>query len=163
MSKLYELTGQLKELENMDGDEEFAVAIKDTLEAIGGEFNDKALTVTRVALNYNSDIEVLDVEIKRLQDRKKTIKNRHDQLIEYLRYNMEAADIKKVSCPLFTVTLSNGRDVVVIDDEDQLPDEFMRVTTNVAPDKVALLNSLKNGFEVPGARIEKSKSSIRIK
>jgi hypothetical protein len=30
MSKLYELTGQLKELENMEGDEDFALAIRDT-------------------------------------------------------------------------------------------------------------------------------------
>jgi chaperonin cofactor prefoldin len=163
MSKLYELTGQLKELENMEGDEDFAIAIRDTMEAIEGEFNDKALAVSRVALNFDSDIEALDVEIKRLQDRKKTIKNRHDQLIEYLRYNMESADIQKVSCPLFTITLAKGRDVAIIDDEDKLPDDLMRVKTSVEPDKVAILESLKNGKEVPGAHIEKSKSSIRIK
>ena len=163
MSKLYELTGQLKELENMEGDEDFAIAIRDTMEAIEGEFNDKALAVSRVALNFDSDIEALDVEIKRLQDRKKTIKNRHDQLIEYLRYNMEAAEIQKVSCPLFTITLAKGRDVAIIDDEDKLPDDLMRVKTSVEPDKVAILEALKNGKEVPGAHIEKSKSSIRIK
>ena len=163
MSKLYELTGQLKELENMEGDEDFALAIRDTLEAIEGEFNDKALAVSRVALNFDSDIEALDVEIKRLQDRKKTIKNRHDQLIEYLRYNMESAEIQKVSCPLFTITLAKGRDVAIIDDEDKLPDDLMRVKTSVEPDKVAILEALKNGKEVPGAHIEKSKSSIRIK
>jgi hypothetical protein len=76
---------------------------------------------------------------------------------------MEAADIQKVSCPLFTITLAKGRDVAIIDDEEKLPDDLMRVKTSLEPDKVAILEALKNGKEVPGAHIEKSKSSIRIK
>lgn len=163
MSKLYELTGQLKELENMDGDEDFSIAIRDTIEAIEGEFNDKALAVSRIALNFDSDIEALDVEIKRLQDRKAAMKNRRENLIEYLRYNMEAAGINKITCPLFTITLAKGRDVVVVDDDERIPDEFMRVKTTVEPDKAGILAALKNGTEIVGAHIEKSKSSIRIK
>src|SRR5690554_2110404 len=165
MSKLYELTEQFKELSTLaeTADEDMSVAIRDTLEAIQGEFDEKAKAVATVALNIDLDLEQIDLAISRLQERKRIIKNRHESLKEYLRENMEAAGITKISHPLFTITLAKGREVAVIEDESALPDELMRVKTEVAPDKNAIAAKLKSGEEVPGARLERSKSSIRIK
>lgn len=137
-------------------------AIKDTLDGIEGEFNDKALKIVDVISSVEGDIAQIDAEIDRLTARKKTIANRNQSIRDYLQNNMEACGITKIECPLFTITLAAGRDIVVIDNEDELPDEYITVKTSTAPDKKELLKALKNGA-VAGAHIEKSKSSLRIK
>lgn|SRR5690554_5411703 len=165
MSRLYEITGQFRELAALaDGaDEDLAVAVRDTMGAIEAEFNDKALAVSRVILNFDADLAALDLEIERLQERKRLITNRQKQIKDYLRENMEAAGITKISCPLFTITCAKGRESVVVDDESKLPDELMRVKTEISPDKAAIAAKLKAGEDVPGARLERGQSSIRIK
>ena len=165
MSRLYEITGQFKELAALaeNADEDMASAIHDTMQGIEAEFNDKALAVSHVILNFNSDIAALDVEIDRLTDRKRVIANRQKEIKEYLRKNMDAAGITKISCPLFSITLAKGRESVVVDDESVIPDDLMRVKTDMSPDKTAIAALLKSGGEVPGARLERGQSTIQIK
>ena len=165
MSKLYEITGQFKELAALaDGaDEDLAIAVRDTMGAIEAEFNDKALAVSHVILNFDADLAALDLEIDRLTERKRLITNRQRQIKDYLRENMEAAGISKISCPLFTITCAKGRESVVVDSEDGIPDDLMSVKTEIKPDKVAIAAKLKAGEEVPGCRLERGQSSIRIK
>ena len=71
--------------------------------------------------------------------------------------------MSKISCPLFTITLAKGRETVVIDDKDKIPDEYVRVKTSIEPDKVEIGKRLKAGEEVEGAHLERSKPSIQIK
>lgn len=165
MSSLYELTGQFKELSVLiDGaDEDMAIAVRDTMGAIEAEFNDKALAVSRVILNMDGDIEAVDAEIRRLEERKRIMSNRKGQIIDYLRENMEAAEITKISCPLFTITLAKGRESVVIDDEKSLDDDLVSTKVTTTPDKKAIAERIKAGQEVKGAHLERGKSSIRIK
>lgn len=163
--RLHEIAKEYREVAALaDSDDEgMAQAVIDTLEAVGGAFEEKAQTLVRITLNRQADIDALDNEIKRLQARKQTILNAEASFKEYLRTNMEATGISKISCPLFTITLAKGREVAVIDDADQLPDELMRVKTEIAPDKLAIAAKLKAGEEVPGARLERGQSSVRIK
>lgn len=163
--RLHEIAKEYREVAALaDSDDEgMAQAVIDTLEAVGGAFEEKAQTLVRITLSRQADIDALDNEIKRLQARKQTILNAEASFKEYLRTNMEATGISKISCPLFTITLAKGREVAVIDDADQLPDELMRVKTDISPDKLAIAAKLKAGEEVPGARLERGQSSIRIK
>lgn len=165
MSTLYKLTGQFKELAVlMDGaDEDMAIAVRDTMGAIEAEFNDKALAVSRVILNMDGDIEAVDAEIERLQERKRIMTNRKGQIIDYLRENMEAAEITKISCPLFTITLCKGRESVIVDDEKLLDDDLVNPKVTMVPDKRAIAERLKAGQEVKGAHLERGQASIRIK
>lgn len=165
MSALYELTGEFRELKQLadTDDEGMAVAVRDTMEAIEAEFNDKALAVSRVILNLDGDVNGIDEEIKRLVARKRVIENRQANIKEYLRENMEASGITKISCPLFTITLAKGRETVIVDDERKVPDDLVRVKTTIEPDKKAIRDAIKAGQEVPGCHIETGKPSIRIK
>lgn len=165
MSALYEITGQFRELAALaDGaDEDLAIAVRDTMGAIEAEFNDKAVAVSHVILNFDADIAALDLEIDRLSERKRLISNRQKQIKDYLRENMEATGISKISCPLFTITCAKGRESVVVDREDGIPDELMSVKTEVRPDKTAIAARLKAGEEIPGCRLERGQSSICIK
>jgi len=138
------------------------VDINDTLDAIEGEFESKAESIVKVIVNIESDMERIENEIKRLKSRSELFSRKIDGIKDYLRANMERTGIKNIKGPLFTITCAAGRDVVVIDNVESLPDHLVSVKTSISPDKVAILEALKAG-PVDGAHIEKSKSSIRIK
>ncbi|MCY1301792.1 hypothetical protein D9M70_514250 [compost metagenome] len=56
---------------------------------------------------------------------------------------MEAADIKSIKRPLFTITLAAAPERVVVDSEDEIPDDYVSVSTSVSPDKKAIAARLK--------------------
>ena len=157
---LYEITEAHKELEKLEDD---GLDIGDTFEAIEGEFNDKAISVVHVIKNMGGNVTALENEIDRLSTRLRAIKNRQESIKDYLRYNMEATGINKISCDLFTIALKQGRDIVQIDDEDKIPTDYLNIKTSVTPMKRELLADLKTGKDIPGCSIAKSKSSIGIK
>lgn len=158
--KLYEITPQLVELSNMDASDE---AVRDTLEAVQMEFNDKAVAIVKVAESLDADTSAIDAEIERLKARKQVIANRKQQLRDYLLYNMEAAGIKKIDCPLFTVTLRQGVESVEIIDQSQIPNEYVAVEVVEKPDKAAIKAAIKSGKEVTGAILKRGANSIQIK
>lgn len=165
MSHLYELTEQFKELAALaeNADEDLAVAVHDTMEAIAGEFQDKGKAIAMISLNMDGDIDAIQAQIERLTERKRVIVNRKESLKEYLRLNMEASDISKITHPLFTITLGKGKPIVVIDEESAIPDEFMNTKVTTTPMKAEIAKAIKDGKTIPGAHSEIGKSSISIK
>lgn len=165
MTALYTITEQFKELAALaeTADEDLAVALRDTMEGIEGEFQEKGKAIAMVTLNIDGDLEAIQSQIDRLTERKRIITNRKESLKEYLRTNMDAAGITKITHPLFTITCGKGKPIVVIDDEKLIPDDFVNVKVTSAPDKAAIAKAIKEGKEVPGAHTEIGKSSISIK
>ena len=164
MSHLYELTGQMIGLQRLIEDGEMDdEALQDTLEGLEGDLQAKAEGLLSYVANVGSDVSAIDVEIKRLQARKTTMVNRQNSLREYLKLNMVAGDIQKITCPLFSITLTKPRDVCVIDHADRLPESFVKTKTTVMPVKADILRALKEGFDVPGASLGKSQPGLLIK
>ena len=164
MTRLYELTGELLEIENMISEEDItADQAKDTLEALEMEFNEKAINTVKVIENFKPSIDVIDQQIKKLQAKKKALQNKQESLREYLRSNMEACEITKIECPFFSITLKKPSQAVQIDNENALPDEFVTVKTTTAPDKKAILAALKKGEQVEGASLKTAKPALQIK
>lgn len=159
--KLHEMTAAIAKLHDDDSLDE--QTIKDTLESIEGDVNEKGVNIVKLTQGWDADISAIDEEIKRLTTRKKAIKNRTDQLRDYLRYNMQASGITKIECPLFTVSLRKTRDIVSIDDESLIPDDYVTVKTTVSPNKAEILKALKSGADIPGASITESEQSLVIK
>lgn len=165
MTALYQISKEFQELATLaeTADEDLAVALHDTMGAIQAEFEDKGKAIAMIALNIDGDLEAIQSQIDRLTERKRIINNRKESLKEYLRTNMEASGITKISHPLFTITLGKGKPVVVIDEESKIPDEFMNVKVTSSPAKAEIAKAIKEGVEVPGAHSEIGKSSISIK
>jgi len=77
---------------------------------------------------------------------------------------MEASEISKIECPLFRITLSKGREKIIVDDSNEVPDDYMRLPEVKAEvDKKKVMDAYKNGDEIPGVHIERGQSSIKIK
>jgi len=145
MTQLYVLTGQMAELAAMadTDDEGLKQAIQDTMDAIQGEFEVKADSIVMLRRNIEGDIEAIDTEIARLAELKRIKKNSIGQISDYLRRNMEAAGIKSIKRPLFTITLAAGVEKVIVDKESDVPDDLVTVSTSIAPDKKAIAAKLK--------------------
>ena len=158
--KLYEITSQINEIANLDLPAE---SVAETIESFEMDFNEKANNIALVNANMSGDIASIDGQIKRLQSMKSAIVGRQDQLKEYLRYNMDKSGISKIQCPLFSISLRKQLKVVSIDDVESIPDEYVKVTTSVAPDKALIAKALKAGSLVTGATLVDGKSSLTIK
>jgi hypothetical protein len=160
--KLYELTQQLIEVGELASDPEIpAEALADTLEALEGEFNEKAIAISHVLKNTDGDVGAIDEEIKRLQLRKKFMTSGKERLKAYLRDNMQRLGIKKITSPLFTISLRAPAKSVHIIDEAMLTDEYFRTTYTV--NKAAITAALKAGGIVAGAELIDGKAGVMIK
>jgi len=164
MTALHQITDKHRELmELAETSEDMAQAVADTMESIEGEFEEKALSLMSVVSNMDGDVLAINVEIERLTSRKKAVENRQASMKNYLKMNMEASNINKITCQLFTITLAKGRDIVQIDDLNKIPADYLNIKTSYTPMKKEILAALKEGEKIEGASLVKSDNSIRIK
>ena len=76
--------------------------------------------------------------------------------------NMEAADIRKLTEPDFTASTRVGPPSVVIDNEHELPIDYL-LPQPPKPDKRAILEALTRGAMVPGAALAQPKLSLSVR
>lgn len=108
-------------------------------------------------LNTLATADMIDAHIKIMQAKKKALTNNAERAKEALKQVMQATGVLKVesSDKTFKAVLSKERDKSVeIWDENQIPDLYMReVPATYTPDKSLMAKAMKDGFEIPGARI----------
>ena len=145
MTQLYALTGKLAELQAMadTDDEGLKEALQHAMDEIQGDFNVKADNIVMLRRNIESDVVAIDSEIERLAELKRVKSNSVGQITDYLRRNMQAANITSIKRPLFTITLAMGKEKVIVDNEAEVPDDLTAVKTSIAPDKNAIAGKLK--------------------
>ena len=159
--QLYKMTSDIKKLHDMDDLDPDTLA--DTLDGMLVEFEEKGVAIMALSANWQADINAVNSEIERLTGIKKSMTAKTDKLKDYLRFNMEQSGVSKISSELFTASLRKPSDIVSIIDMDMLPDEFVSIKTSIQADKVAIKKALKEGVDIPGAKLEKGKSSLLLK
>jgi hypothetical protein len=129
--------------------------VADTLESMAGELETKAQSVGHMVRILEADAAAVKQWAKDAAERAKAIEARADSLREYLTRTLLACGISKVNGPGIALSFRKST-AVVIDDEAQLPAEFMRQPEPPppAPNKAAICEALKAGRDVPGARLE---------
>ena len=163
MTTLYNLSQQMVGLRNMMEDDELTFDLTDTIDGLEGDIQLKAEGLLAYVANLSTDVQAIENEITRLKQRKDVIQNRQESLREYLRYNMAESGIDKITCPLFTITLRKATDICVIESENLIPEMFKERVEEVRIDKMAIKRHLKDGMDVPGARLEAGKRGLMIK
>ena len=155
--KLYEITELQNELEKED-DEEIK---RDLQELISGELEKKSNNIVYALKNIESNNLAIDAEIERLQN----LKKRNSKNIESIKSNvlffMQQNKIDKIKTDLATFSLRKSESTD-IENIELLPAKFVTVKQTITPDKVAIKKEIKEGKEVPGAKIVEN-FSISIK
>jgi hypothetical protein len=143
------------EVPDEDLTEEQKATMDTYLDELAGQEADKVDGIGQWMRLEAARAEALKAEATRLSNRAKSIQNRINWLKCGYLASMERAGVKKVRGEIYTMSV-RATDVVRIVDETALPEEFIKVTQTISPDKMALKSALKEGREVPGAELAKS-------
>lgn len=156
---LYQLVRYQSQLEALaDSGEVPPEQIADTLNALEGDINEKAVNVAAFTRNLDASADAIREAAKAMLTRADRIEKRAESVRQYLLFNMQAAGISRIESPWFTLAVRKNPPAVVVDDESALPPEFIVQPPPPAPrpDKDAIKRALKAGADVPGARLMQS-------
>lgn len=162
MSNLYELTNNFIEVDRLiseyleNGEEELAENLVKANQIIVKEIENKSVGFIYMFRNMDSQIDAIDAEIKRLQDLKKSVKNKEDRLKTILKDSMEAMGTKKIDTDLGKISIRNNPGSLIVDDIDLVPTTYKTevVTTTVKVDTNLVKKLIKNGVEIEGCHLE---------
>ena len=119
----------------------------------------KATAVAAYMLESEKQADMVEQYAKELMQRVKAQRKRSDWLKGYLMSHMAACGITEIKDErgIFKATLQPDRDEAVeVFDAAQLPADYMReIPATTEPDKALIKRAIKDGFEVPGAKIVK--------
>jgi len=159
---LYQLTETYAQLLQLDLEEQDMVT---ALDSIQGTVAEKAEGILMVMKTLEAEQDAYTKEIARLNDLKSKSEKKVDSMKEYLSYNLQQMDIKKLDTALFKLSFRKS-EVVVITDHYRIPKEFMKEKITETPDKTALKKAIKeatkNGFGIDGCCLE-TKQNLQIK
>lgn len=145
MSTLYELTTDLLEIEEglteITGNE--AEKLEEIKEIIKKEIQNKNTRIVSVIINIDSDINSIDLEIKRLQELKKVKKNNLDRLKSNIKECMELLGTKKIETVLGNISIRKSAGSLVIEDEEKIPAIYKTVEQVVKVDKNSIKDFIK--------------------
>ena len=167
--RLYEITGELLALqelsENPLDDED---VLKDTLEAVQGEYEFKLESYRKVLKHLEADLVGIQAEVDRLSGKRKVLENNIDRLKKAMFESMKATNTPKVKGQLFTVAIQKNGGVIPInyDKNDKnitanLPDHLVNIVET--PNLEAIRELLEAGKVVDGFTLGERGESLRIK
>lgn len=165
MNSLYKITDKFIGLMNKAESGELTEEEYNKLgEELAIELQNKGTNIVGYALNEESLIDAIDIQIKRLQEFKKSKQNNLDKFKEYVKDNMERLGITKMDTELGTLSIAKNPMSVEIINEDEIPKEYKQEVITEKIDKTAIKKHFKEtGEMIPGINIIDDKTSLRIK
>lgn len=166
--KLYEIANAYIDLcQAIENGEIPDEAIADTLEAVGGELEEKADNICCVLKSIDAEVKAIKEEEQKLAERRKSKEKSYDRLKQYLSDTLISANRKKIE---------TARNVISFRKSEQLninEDAFLKWAIANRPDlvtisqvarleKAMIKNELRSGSTIPGAYIVE-KQNIQIK
>lgn len=166
MSNLYELTNDMVNLQWLLYEDVEDDVLKDTLDAVKGEYEIKLENLCKVIRNLEADKEAHKTEADRHDKIAKTIDNNIKRLKDSMFNSMKVTGTSKVKGELFTVSIQkNGGKVPLIQSPDmdirKLPNQL--VTIIEKPNTDAIRSALEGGNKVSGFSLGERGESLRIK
>ena len=163
--KLYDIPKKFDELMTKAEEGELTQEEYDRIGTeIAVELQKKSANIIGYYQNKNAFIDAVDAQIERLKKIKEFEKNNIERFKKYVKENMEKMGLTKIETELGTLSIAKSPATVEVIDQDQVPDEFLRVKTSIEVDKTAIKKNFKETGEVPnGIRIVTDNTSLRIK
>lgn len=129
------------------------------------EFEVKAENTAQYIKNLIIESDALENEIKKMQQRKKSKDNKIKRLKTYLRDCMVQMGRDRIETTLCKLSIRNNAESVTIEDEKAFTNqyaeshkEYFKFKPEIS--KTEIKKALQLGEEIPGAKLEKTKSVI---
>ncbi|EDH0869574.1 TPA: siphovirus Gp157 family protein [Listeria monocytogenes] len=157
--KLYELTQAYNQVLEM-AEELDTETLQDTLDSIREPIEEKADNIIKMVKSIDAEAEGLAKEVERLTKRKTALDAKAKNMKEYLESEMLKVDIRKIKSSLFTISIQKNPPSLRLEDEEKL---FMFLVEQPKKlDKKAITSALKEGRDVPGAKLVQTES-LRVR
>lgn len=117
------------------------------------------ISTAAFVLNSKAQAEMVKTHVKLMQAKVKALENNAERAKNALRDVMKLTGTKSIKSDdgTFKAVLYPERDESVnVFDEAQLPDAYLReIPAKYEPDKALIKRAISDGFDVPGAKIDK--------
>jgi len=168
MASLYDLTGdyarfsELMEMEELTPEQ--AEMLKDALDNMVVDIEDKLENYAKIIKNFESDIEGLKAEETRLASKRKTLENNIKNMKARMTDAMIATGKTKIKGSLFSFNMQKNTPSVVIDEAyiENIPSEYL-IAQEPKIDKKKLSDDLKAGKDLDGVAHLEQTQTIRIR
>jgi hypothetical protein len=138
--------------ELIDNGGELTPELSEALAITEEQLQNKSVAYSFVIKQIDSDVDIIDAEIKRLQAMKKTRENASERLKANIKHAMELFNIDEIKTPLVKINFRKS-EAVEVDDVNQLPAPYKVVKVTEQADKMAIKEAIKNGADIIGCRI----------
>jgi hypothetical protein len=138
--------------ELIDNGGELTPELSEALAITEEQLQNKSVAYSFVIKQIDSEVDIIDAEIKRLQAMKKTRENASERLRANIKHAMELFNIDEIKTPLVKINFRKS-EAVEVDDVNQLPAPYKVVKVTEQADKMAIKEAIKNGAEIIGCRI----------
>ena len=142
---LYEITGELLELQNMIEEGVDPDVLNDTIESVEFDLEQKAEGYVMVIRNLEAQAKAIKDEEKRLREKRLSAENGIERLKKRLFDSMNATGKKKLNAGVFTLSVQkNGGALPVIIDADveNMPKEMLKM--EIRPDTKRIAELLQD-------------------
>jgi len=163
MSNIYQIQSEYLTLVNsiIESEGELTPEIEQALAINKEELQAKGINYGFVVKSLESDIDIIDAEVKRLQGLKKVRTNAIERLKSTLKQAMELYEVTEIKSPIIKINFRKSESVEIVD-EALLDASYMVEKVTHAPDKAAIKEAIKSGKDVQGAVIQVNQN-IQIK
>jgi hypothetical protein len=166
MTHLYELSEQYRNLiANTDTEDLTEQSVKNKLQGITEQLNNKAENIGKLVMEINAESEVIQKEIERLANRKRVAENKAEWLKSYVLTEMLSSGIEKIEGQVLTLSLRKSPPSVTVLDQTLIPEQYFRIIPeNKEVNKKAILENFKTTGEIlNGTSIVTDKKTLMIR
>jgi hypothetical protein len=160
MNNLFQITAKARELSLALESGELTDELENELVINQTELQEKAINYGYAMRSLESDVSIIDEEMKRLTALKKAKTGAIDRMKESVLNAMLIYGIEKVTSPTLNLSVRNNPESVDIPMAELLDAKFLVTKTTVTPDKVAIKKAIQNGEIVEGATLVRTQSLV---
>ena len=163
MKRFYDMTKDFVEVEQMLEENPDDETLKDTLEGIQLNLEQKSLNTVALIKNINIPLDSIDQEIKRLTAHKNAIKNKVQRLKALICDWMVETGTDEIKDNLGgKIKLQSAAPGLDVFDVDALPKFLKETKIEIVPDKNQIKYELKQGSVVPGAKLKEPTKFVKF-
>ena len=152
---------QLLVNELIDNGGELTPELELALQITKDNFHSKSENYAYITKQFDGEMDIIDNEIKRLQQAKKSREKTIQRLKDTIEMAMLTFDVNKIETPLIKISFRNSESVEVTDVND-LPNEFKTIKVTETADKLKIKDAIKAGVFISGCSI-KTNRNLQIK
>lgn len=147
--------------EIIENDGEINPSVETALQINQEQLQAKGIQYGYVIKSIESEIDIIDAEIKRLTQLKKVRENAVERLRMTLQGAMECFGVLELKTPTIKVDFRKSESVEITD-FDALPKEYITVKTTEMPNKTEIKQAIKEGKVIAGAEL-RINNNLQIK